>query len=473
MSGSPPLSYFRFLAPALLLALGVVACDAADEAREAPADQTDDPSLVTAFRNVSIIDTQHGDAISGQTVLVRDSHIDVVGPAETVEIPAGAKVIDGAGHYLMPGMAEMHGHLPPADASNPILADILFLYVANGVTLVRGMQGHVNQIEVRNAIEAGELLGPRLVLGSPAMGWGNAPPADEAAEKIREFREAGFDLIKIGEGLDREAYQALREAAATEGLPLAGHVPDEVGLLSVLEARQVTIDHLDNYVEELVPEDKRAGIAPLWGVASVTADADPDRIAELVEATVASGAAQVPTMVLWETFFGDVPAADIREATPETRYLPPEAADAWEQGLTSLRETIGHPEGARRVVELRRDIFRALHEGGAEFLLGTDSPQLFSVPGFSNHREMALWVELGMSSAEVIRAGTWNVARHFDELDVAGSVAEGRRADLILLESNPLDDIAALKQARAGVMMRGQWLPEAEIRERLEAIAQR
>jgi hypothetical protein len=171
--------------------------------------------------------------------------------------------------------------------------------------------------------------------------------------------------------------------------------------------------------------------------------------------------------------FGDVPAADIREATPETRYLPPEAADAWEQGLTSLRETIGHPEGARRVVELRRDIFRALHEGGAEFLMGTDSPQLFSVPGFSNHREMALWVELGMSPAEVIRAGTWNVARHFDELDVAGSVAEGRRADLILLESNPLDDIAALKQARAGVMMRGQWLPEAEIRERLEAIAQR
>jgi imidazolonepropionase-like amidohydrolase len=429
------------------------------------------PRATVAFEDVTVVSTETEELLPGMTVLVEDGRIAAVGPAGEVEVPEGAIQVDGEGRYLVPGLAEMHGHLPGGNADAEMVANILFLYVANGVTLVRGMQGHPEQLRIREAVEEGSLLGPRLILGSPAQGWGNVPEAEEAPDRVREFREAGFDLVKVGEGPDPEAYQALAEAARNEGLALAGHVPDEVGLRGVLEAGQVTIDHLDNYVEELIPEEERQDIAPLWGVAEVAHLADESRIQELVAATVEAGTAQVPTMVLWEVFFGDRPGEELRQTQPETRYMPPELVEGWIDGVANRHEAIGDHSGAARVVELRRRVFQALHQGGAEFLLGTDSPQLFSVPGFANHREMQLWVELGMTPWEVLQAGTWNVAAHFGELDEAGSVAEGKRADLILLEANPLDDIGNVAR-RAGVVVDGRWLPETEIQARLEAIAQ-
>jgi hypothetical protein len=462
----------RLLRPGLLALVAacllVAACDPAEPAAESP--EVPDRSL--AIEGVSIVATDREEIVPDRTVLVADGLIRRIGARGEVDLPPDALRIDGSGRYLVPGMAEMHGHLPTSGPSDPAVQDLLFLYVANGVTLVRGMQGHPAQIEVREAVEQGEIVAPRLILGSPAMGWGGTPEEAEAEDRVREFSALGFDLIKIGEGPDPATYQALIRAAEAEGLPVAGHVPDEVGLLGVLEAGQVTIDHLDNYVEELVPEEAREGIAPLWGVAEVAHLAEEGRISGLVEATVASGTAQVPTMALWEVFFGDRPGADLRRAQPEVRYMPSETVDGWEEALAARHQAIGSPDRAGRVVELRRLVFQRLHQGGAVFLLGTDSPQLFSVPGFANHREMALWVELGMTPFEVLSAGTWNVAEHLGELDVAGSVEEGKRADLILLEANPLEDIGHMA-ARAGVVMDGRWLPEEEIQARLAEIAGR
>ena len=123
------------------------------------------------------------------------------------------------------------------------------------------------------------------------------------------------------------------------------------------------------------------------------------------------------------------------------------------------------PETNRRVSALRRTILKALHDGGVPILLGTDSPQIFSVPGFAMHHEMRLWVEIGMTPYQVLETGTRRVAEYFDATNDFGSVAVGHRADLLLLTANPIEDIANVA-SRAGVMVNGRWIPERQIQDR-------
>jgi imidazolonepropionase-like amidohydrolase len=430
------------------------------------------PRQIIAIEGVTVIPMDGERVLADHTVVVQDGRIVAVGPASQVRAPDDAVRVAGAGRYLIPGLPEMHGHLPGGDAPQQLVEDVLFLYVANGVTLVRGMQGHPRQLEIREAVRRGEVLGPRLILAGPAL-WGSVPTPEAARAEVRSQAEAGYDLLKMGEGIEPAVYDALMASAREVGIPVAGHVPDAVGLFRALEAGQVTIDHLDNYVEELVPSADRGGIPALWGVARVADRADESRIPALVSATRDAGAAVVPTMVLWEVFFGDRSGAELRAERSEVRYMPPGVVDAWERAVDNrLAGMAEFADGARRVVALRRQIMQALHEGGVTILQGTDSPQLFSVPGFATQREMEHWVGLGMTPYEVLRTGTWNVAEHLGELDEAGTIAVGKRADMVLLEANPLTDIRNAAR-RAGVVVDGRWLPRDEIERRLEAIAAR
>ena len=197
---------------------------------------------------------------------------------------------------------------------------------------------------------------------------------------------------------------------------------------------------------------------------------DEGRIPELVEATRSSRAWVVPTMVLWETaFYGDRSATEMRTQRPEVRYMPPETVEEWGRAVDE-RLAVVDQETNRRVRTLRRTILKALHDGGAQILLGTDSPQLFSVPGFAMHHEMALWVEIGMTPYQLLETGTRRVAEYFDATDDFGSVAVGHRADLLLLTANPIADIGNVA-SRAGVMVNGRWMPERQIQDRLDDIA--
>ena len=409
--------------------------------------------------------------LENQTVVVANRRIASINPADTVEVADDVTVIEAEGSYLMPGLAEMHGHLPgrpllPLDTKN-----LLFLYVANGVTTVRAMQGNRSQFTTRDQIARGETIGPRLFVGSTSMSGARVTTPEQGAQLVREYHQIGYDLVKIHEGLTLDVFDAVAATANELGIPFGGHVPDEVGLLRALEAGQVSIDHLDNYVDALVPDDApRVDTPGIAGIGALLDVVDETRIAELVRATRASGAWVVPTMVLWETaFYGDQSAAELRAARPEVRYIPPEMVEQWERAVDE-RLAASDQATNRRVSDLRRSILTALHEGGAPLLLGTDSPQVFSVPGFAMHREMALWVELGMSPYEVLETGTRRVAEYFDATGDFGSVAVGHRADLLLLNANPIEDIANVS-SRGGVMVNGRWMPEAEIQERLAAIA--
>lgn len=424
---------------------------------------------VTAFVDVHVVPMDRERVLERQTVLIEGGRIVAMGPSAEVDVPEGAFRIEGTGRFLMPGLAEMHGHLPSPDMAEEVTENVLFLYVANGVTTVRGMQGNSSQITLRERIEKGEVVGPRLVLGSPSMAGSRVPSVTDAERLVREYKEAGFDLLKVHEELSAEVYDAIAKTAHQAGIPFGGHVTDNVGLFRALAAGQTTIDHLDNYVEALVPEGDMPGEAPgLRGADQLLDRVDESRMAAVVRATLDAGASVVPTMVLWENgIYATRSSSELLAEQAEVRYMPKDMVARWAEAVD---ERLASSDAAKlhRLAELRRRLLAALHQGGVRILLGTDSPQIFSVPGFSIHREMKLYVEVGMTPFDVISSGTRVVGEYFG-VD-RGTVEVGKQADLILVESNPLEDVANVARS-AGVMVRGHYFSREEIDKKLQAIA--
>jgi len=408
---------------------------------------------VVAFVDVNVIPMNRDGVLDRQSVIVRGNRIAEIGPAAQVRVPSGAVTVDGRGKYLMPGFAEMPGHFPNPNAGPELTETVLFLYVANGVTTVRGMQGNLAHLELKGRVARGELLGPRLWVPGPALG-GNAAPTPEAGRRlVEEQQAAGFDHLKIQEGLARETYDTIVATAKRLGIRFAGHVPDAVGVYHVLESGQASIDHLDNYVETVGGPDS----------------ADDRRIAQVVAATCAAHAWTIPTLALWETFLGTEDSAALA-ARPELRYVPQAWRANWAQQLSQMRRNAQPAEKRLITLALRRRILKALQTAGCPIAFGTDSPQLYSVPGFSIHREMRSMTAAGLTPQQILSEGTRQVARYFGAEQEFGSVAAGQRADLLLLTGNPLSDLANVAR-RAGVMVNGRWLPETEIQARLERIA--
>ena len=402
----------------------------------------------TAFVDVAVLPMDSDRVHEKHTVVVLDGRIAELGPSAKVKAPKEALIVDGRGKYLMPAIAEMHGHLPGPDVEDKVVRDLMFLFVANGVTIVRGMQGHPSQLALRERILKGDIVGPMLNIGSPALTGRNAPDPEKGATLAREYKTAGFDLLKIHEGLSVPTYDAIVAEARKSDLPFAGHVPDPVGLIHCLEAGQATIDHLDGYVDALGD--------------------DESKIPSLVAATKKAGTAVVPTMALWQVFNGtDTPESLAKR--PELRYVPPAMSAQWVESRKQALASLDAKKGAR-TLELRDKVLKALSDGGVTILMGSDAPQQFSVPGFSLHREMKAMASAGLSPYEILRSGTYNIADHFGARESFGTVAVGRRGDLILLEADPRKDVGNMER-RAGVLLRGQWLPEAEIQKRLDEIA--
>jgi imidazolonepropionase-like amidohydrolase len=410
-------------------------------------------SAAVAFVDVTVVPMDRVGVLEHQTVIVRGGKIAEMGPTARVQVPDGTTRVDGRGKYLMPALGEMHGHLPNPNAGPEITENVLFLYVANGVTTVRGMQGMPAHLELKSRIARGELLGPRLFVPGPALSGNGAPNPETGRRLVEEQHAAGFDHLKIHEGLSRETYDTIAATAKRLGMRFGGHVPNAVGVYRALEAGQASIDHLDNYVETVGGPDS----------------ATDARIGQVVAATCAARAWTVPTLALWETFL--VEDAEALAAREELRYVPSAWRTNWSNQLTQIRQNPGGlGGGGAATASLRRRILKAIQDAGCPIVFGTDSPQLYSVPGFSMHREMRSMAAAGLTPQQILVSATRNVARYFGAEQEFGTVATGRRADLLLLEGNPLTDLANVAR-RAGVMVGGRWMPESEIRARLERIA--
>jgi imidazolonepropionase-like amidohydrolase len=434
---------------------------------------------IVAFENVNVIPMDRERVLERQTVVVRGGRIAEIGPADKVRAPGGATRVAGAGRYLMPGLAEMHGHLPPPNSPPELVEHVLFLYVASGVTTVRGMQGNPAALEHRAAVASGRLLGPRLYVAGPPFSGGSAKTVEIAQKMVRDQKAAGYDLLKIQEGLTPGVYDAIAQTAREVRIDFAGHVPNEVGVRRAIEARQRSIDHLDNYLEALEADNSPVRKADDQTRArDLPFHIDERKFAELAQLTRQAGVWNVPTMALWEVFHNGDSGDQLRQSRAEVRYLPRGTVDDWVKRKNAMLQPpgnvfMGFGVGAKtgpRVIELRRRLLKALHDAGARIALGTDSPQVFSVPGFSIHREMPILVAAGLRPFEVLQCGTRHVAEYFGTLAETGTIEVGKRADLILLEANPLQDVGAVSR-RAGVMVQGRWLAEREIQERLEKIA--
>jgi imidazolonepropionase-like amidohydrolase len=424
-----------------------------------------------AFVNVNVVPMDRERVLEAQTVIVRDGRIATIGPSASTRAPASATVVEASGKYLMPGLAEMHAHIPGAQAPAQLTENVLFLYLANGITTIRGMLGGPSHLQLRDRVQRGELLGPRIYTSGPSFNGNSAPTADSARRMVIAQKAAGYDLLKVHPGLSREVFDVIDRTADSVGIRYAGHVSLGVGLARTLEAKQSTVDHLDGYLEAIVADSvrRKADSSAFFGY-NLVEFVDRSKLAPLARATRAAGVWNVPTMSLFEDWVVAGDSAQLM-SRPEVRYMPAQTRAQW---LTATRNFQNNPNYSRQrsqsFLEIRREILRALRDAGAGLLLGSDAPQVFNVPGFSIHEELAAMIGAGLTPFEALTSGTRNVAIYFGAENERGTVSTGKVADLILLDANPLADVANL-QRRAGVMVRGRWLPESEIQRRLEAIA--
>ena len=256
----------------------------------------DPPTIIDgdfAFLNVNVLpmDDAGERLLERQIVMIENGRVSLIGDADQFSVAEDVTSVDAEDYFLMPGLTEMHGHLPNPRMSDEDVRNLLFLYVANGVTTVRGMQGDPSQFALRSAIERGRLLGPKRYLASVSMNGTSVTTPEEAKQRAREYKVDGYDLIKTHEGMSLDVFDALAETASEVNIPFGGHVSDYVGLRHALSSGQVSIDHLDNYVEALAPSDDRVDEdRGLRGVGALLESVDESRIPELVRATVEAGA---------------------------------------------------------------------------------------------------------------------------------------------------------------------------------------
>lgn len=394
------------------------------------------PGKLVAIVDATVIPMDSERSLEHQTVIVRDGRISEIGPVADVTVPEDALRIDARGRYLMPGLVDMHVHL--------LNKGDLLIYLANGVTTVRNMAGDARHLKWRKKIVRGKLLGPAMYTTGPFTD--GYPPVsssatvvqtpEEARRVVAEQRDAGYDFVKIYSVLSKTAYEALLAEAKRAGIAVVGHIPWSVGLAGGLRGGQASAEHLHTYPDAIEADDSPTRGKFAWERVFHAIKIDESKIPSLAAAVRDAGLWTCPTIV-----------------TGNRRLAVEEARPAW-----------NNPELRRLGEENRRKIVKGLRDAGARLLLGSDavSGTLEVPPGSSIHEELQEFVKAGLSPYEAIRAGTRDAAEFLKAEDEFGTLTAGKRADLILVEGNPLEDVTNAARL-VGVMVHGKWLWATEL----------
>lgn len=440
-----------------------------------------------AFVGVTVLAMTDGaDAPEEQTVLVRGGRIVAVGPSDRVKVPRDAMVIPAKGRFLMPGLADMHAHINTRDD--------LTLYLANGVTTVRSMWGEAPVLGLREAVRAGRVEGPRIIVGGRIVD-GKSPihfgtveaisPAD-GRRAVADQKAAGYDFVKIYAHLDVPTFDAIAAEAKARKIPFGGHVPDAVPTDHAMRSGMASIEHLTGMGKAIAtgplpidtgsvfnPEALKTVAAVGRGEIAPGSLQDPARLAAIARTAADTRTASVPTLALIDAYMASADWVRQSARRPEMQYMSPGVLGLWralDPLFLSRSEEVGRGFGL-----LRANMFaqvKALHDAGALLLAGTDAPNPYVFTGFDLALEIARLHEAGLSRDEALAAATRNPALFLGRAGKMGIVAPGAMADLLLLEADPRRDLGALR-AIAGVMHQGRWKDRAALDAMLADIATR
>ena len=368
------------------------------------------PAGSIAILHATVLEPATGERTEGQTVLVSGDRISAVGPDGTVGLPEATLSVDARGRTLLPGLVDSHVHARSADLAR---------YVDEGITTVRNLWGFAGLLEGAAALVRDGAVAPTIESASPGVDGSGSPwPQTQlitdpgAAEAlVTRLSGEGWRWLKVYSHLDARVFDAVADAADAHGIRFLGHVPFTVPLQHALDRRMLSIEHLTGY--ELALGGSGATPTERWASMSV------EEMPSVAAATAAAGTWNCPTMTVVKALL---------------------------QGAETM-------EGSRR----RRELVGALHAAGARLLAGTDSGIDVTVPGISLHDELLELVASGLDPLEALRAATTAPAEFLGEVGEIGTVSAGARADLILVDGDPRDDVAVLRHPRA-VMLRGAWL---------------
>jgi imidazolonepropionase-like amidohydrolase len=442
-------------------------------------------TVTVAFVDVNVIPMDKERVLQHQTVIVRNGGITDIGDAKRVKIPAGAQRIDGAGKFLIPGLADMHVHLFTDDEFPEELAeDELRIMIAYGVTTIRLMTGTPEQLVLRRKSAAGEIVAPTIYAASPQFTGRKSTNAHvvtteaEARTAVSKSKQDGYDFIKVTTYLKPEVYEAIVDEAAKQNIRVVGHADSRtVGLTRALKAKQ-QIEHLDSYLEALLPESSpiKGSVSDIYLYNPKNWESidylDENKIPEIARQTVNANPFVVPTLHLFKFTFGKGRAEESFMAQPDIRFYPKKVVDLWMGVSKRYLSTAAPIEKREKYIRIRNKLVKAIYDAGGHVMAGSDTPEWLMLCGHTLHLELIDLRDAGLSNYAALEAATRNPALFFGTLNKTGTIEKGKRADLVLLEANPLDDIANT-QKRAGVMLNGKYYQQAEMSKWLDEIAPR